>query len=54
MNYLVICKNEESFYTDWFNYENLWSDQILCVIKLYCGKISFDGKTWKDIEYDHL
>lgn len=53
MNYLVICKDNTAFYTDYFYKENSWNpDTILCVV---CGgKITFDGDNWQDIEYDHL
>lgn len=53
MNYLVILKDKSAFMTDWYTYENCWSeDCMICVIDNVRDKISFDGKTWKDIEYD--
>lgn len=34
--------------------ENHYSDEIICVVDRANDKIAFDGKTWKDIEDDHL
>lgn len=55
MTYTIILRDESAFMTDWYTYENNWSeDHMICVIDNVRDKISFDGKTWKDIEYDHL
>jgi hypothetical protein len=54
MKYLIIYQDRTAFYTDYYDYENFWSDEIICVIDNMSDKITFDGKTWKDIEYDHL
>lgn len=55
MKYLVICKNQSAFYTDWFTFENCWNPETChCVIDLYSDKVTFDGQNWKDIEIDHL
>lgn len=54
MRYLVIYKDKYNFLTDWYIYENCWSDDIFCIIDLYNFKISFDGKEFKQIEIDHL
>jgi hypothetical protein len=52
--YIVICKDREVFSTNFYTPENHWSDQIFCVIDKIRDEVTFDGKTWKEIEYDHL
>ena len=54
MRFLVIYKDKYNFLTDWYIYENCWSDDIFCIIDLYNLKISFDGKVFKIINNDHL
>ena len=54
MRYLIICQDNTAFYTDYYDYENFWSDELRCVVDNINGEIAFDGKTWKQIEYDHL
>ena len=54
MRYLVIYKDKKSFTTDWYSYENCWSDDIFCIIDLYEYKITFDGKIFKIINNDYL
>ena len=50
--YLIICKDNSAFYTDWYQYQNHWNDGIFCIV---CGyEVTFDGKTWEKIESDHL
>lgn len=53
MQYIVIFKDKTSFSTNWWNEEN-WDNDILCIINIYGYKITFDGKTWKELEEDHL
>lgn len=54
MRYLIICKDKTSFYTNWYGDGNSFGEYIFCVVDLAANKITFDGKTWKDIEDDHL
>lgn len=54
MQYIVICKDETAFCTEWFNVENNWSRNIRCVIDLATDRVTFDGETWVDIEKDCL
>ena len=55
MRYLVICKDQSAFFSDWYDYENCWNpDTIRCVIDQEKERVTFDGKEWKRIEYDHL
>lgn len=52
MRYLVY-HNNESFFTNWFEEDNHYSPGMI-VFDLEYGKFTDDGKTWKDIEEDHL
>lgn len=52
MNYLIIYQGK-AFYTNWYDYENNYVLGMI-VINLFTVKISFDGKTWNEIEEDHL
>lgn len=55
MRYLIITKDNQPFYTDWFDYENLYnSDVMTCIFDLYKGVHTFDGKTWIETTVDHL
>ena len=54
MRYLIIYRDHTAFYADWYDYENHYSDEIICVVDRANDKIAFDGKTWEDIEEDHL
>ena len=54
MRYLIIYRDQTAFYTVWYDYESHYSDEIVCVVDRVTNKIAFDGKTWKDIEKDHL
>lgn len=54
MIYTVILKGRTAFKTNWFSYENSWSDEILCMIDNARDKITFDGQEWKFIEHDSL
>jgi len=52
--WLIILKDKTVFNTEWYDYENNWSDEYLMVIHLPHGKVSTDGKTFTDIQVDHL
>lgn len=60
MEYLIICDNPETgkpyvFYTDWYDYENFYNAELnMIVIHYTSGEITYDGKTWEEIEQDHL
>ena len=54
MKYLIIYQDRTAFYTNYYTYENCWSDETKCVVNLLEGVITFNGKTWKQIEYDNL
>lgn len=54
MIYTIILKNQSAFMTDWFSFENNWSDEVFCVIDNARDKITFDGIEWKIIERDSL
>ena len=53
MRYLITTTAEPPFLTEWFRPENNFS-QGMIVYDLYEDKYMTDGKTWRDIEYDHL
>lgn len=53
--YLVICKDNTAFCTDWYTYENCWNpEKIHCVVNTWSNKVTFDGEHWLEIEEDHL
>ena len=55
MKYIIVCKDNTAFYTNWYDYENNWNaDTIYCVLDVYCDKVTFDGKKWGEIDEDHL
>lgn len=55
MKYLIITKDNKPFYTNWFDYENLYNpDVITCVFDLLNLKHTFDGLNWVDTEIDNL
>lgn len=54
MIYTVILKDRSAFMSDWFSYENNWSDEVFCVINNARDKITFDGIEWEIIERDSL
>ena len=55
MRYVVICKDQTAFATDWFEKENCWNpDTIHSVVDNDTDRITFDGESWHDIENDHL
>lgn len=60
MRYLIIITdkkngNRSAFYTKWYGYEsNYNSDFNMIVVDREQNKITFDGKTWQNIEFDYL
>ena len=60
MRYLIIIRDPETwvqsaFFSDRYDYENLYSaEHDMIVIDRAGSTVSFDGKTWQDIEEDHL
>lgn len=54
MIYTVILKDSSAFMTDWYSFENNWSDEIFCIIDNARDKITFDGLEWEIIERNHL
>ena len=55
MIYLIITKDKEAFFTDWFDLDNFYNPEVMyCVINMIEGEITFDGQTWELIEEDHL
>ena len=55
MRYLITTKNELPFITKWFEFENNFNPNIEMIIyDLVECRFSVDGKTWNDIEIDHL
>jgi len=60
MKYLIITQDpttgqRSAFYTDWFIAENNYNaDYNMIVIDRTQHLITFDGKTWQNIEDDHL
>jgi len=53
MRYLITTIEESPFMTELFMPENNFS-QGMIVYDLYEDKYMTDGKTWRDIEYDHF
>ena len=58
MRYLITTKETQSpFLTDWFEPENHFNPEVavgMIVYDLHKNKFTTDGKTWKEIEVDHL
>ena len=54
MRYVIILRNREAFYTNWFDPDMNWCPDILCAVDYLGDRMTFDGKTWIDITYDHL
>lgn len=58
MKYLIIATDSRTgektaFYTNWYRYENNYAPGMIVVDRTQ-RIITFDGKTWSDIEEDHL
>ena len=55
MKYLIITKDNKPFYTNLFDYENLYNhDVVTCIFDLTRGLHSFDGENWVKTNIDHL
>jgi hypothetical protein len=55
MKYLIITKDNKPFYTNWFDFENLYNPDVMdCVFDLHVGKHTLDGKNWIETEVDNL
>ena len=55
MKYLIITKDNNPFYTNWFDYENLYVPELMvCIFDIETGKHTFDGQTWIETTVDHL
>ena len=54
MRYMVIMNDKTAFVTDWYTHENCWTDEIFCVVDTIKERVTFDGRTWLEMEYDHL
>lgn len=58
MNYLVTYNENgtsKAFYTEWFDSDNNFNAELVMnVFKLLAHQYTTDGKTWVDIEFDHL
>lgn len=54
MRYIIVCKDQSAFYTNYYVCENHWTDDLFCVIDLLNDLVTFDGQSWKGVDYDHL
>ena len=56
MSYLITTKDVKSpFITEWFDDENNFNPDVeMIVYDLSKNEFTTDGKTWYDIEIDHL
>lgn len=55
MRYLVICKDQTAFKTDWYDYEKFWNGETIhCVADLLECRVTFNGRDWNDMTYDFL
>ena len=55
MRYLIILKEGQPFYTEWFNYENFFDpEKIAYVFDLATFHHTTDGKNWLETENDTL
>lgn len=60
MRYLIIPHKHSAecqypFLTDWYDYENNWDgDHYSMVIDLVAESYATDGKTFRELEEDHL
>lgn len=53
MRYLITHPENEPFITEWYDYENNYEKGMVIydLVKFY---FTTDGKTWKEINQDHL
>lgn len=54
MQYIIVMKDKTVFTTDWYSSENNWTDTIYCVVDTVLDRATFDGKSWVEVEHDHL
>jgi hypothetical protein len=55
MRYLVTSNNSEPFFTNWFDKENHWIEDVgMIVYDLVLRQYTNDGKNWIEIEIDRL
>ena len=54
MNYLIVTKDNNPFYTQWYEFENHYSDNILVVFDILGWKHTYDGINWVKTTSDHL
>lgn len=55
MKYIVLRKDKIAFFTDWYDYANFYNSEITyAIIDLSKALISYDGRTWNEIEEDTL
>ncbi len=53
--YLIITNENKPFFTNYFDYENNFNDEInMVVFDLFHHIYTTDGINWKEIEEDHL
>lgn len=51
--YIVIPKDSDVFYTQWYSYDNNYSEGMI-VVDIVADMFTTDGKTWVEIKGDTL
>jgi len=54
MRYIIIFRQREAYYTNWFNHDDNWYPDILCVVDCLGERMTFDGKNWNKIINYHI
>lgn len=55
MRYLITTRDNPPALTQWFDPENNFNPEAgMIVYDLYLNKYTTDGKTWNEIQIDHL
>ena len=54
MRYLIITKDSQPFYTQWYEYENHYHNKIEMIFDTVNLQHTFDGINWVDTILDHL
>lgn len=55
MKYLYVTKNSDPFYSNYFDYENLYNPEIvICIFDLETITHTFNGIDWIETPEDHL
>jgi len=55
MRYLIITKDNEPFYAEWFDFENFYNpDVMVCSFNSRLKIHTFDGEIWFETTEDHL